>query len=275
MTTSRGLAVVVLAAGEGRRLRPLTDLRPKPLCPVGGRPLLDWALDRVEPWGAGSEQVAVNAHHLGEQVVEHVGARARVSAESALLGTAGALGALSDWIAGRDVLLTNSDALLVGPDPQAASAAHVLAPLMERPMGPGPRLLVTRPGPTHPMDFPDPDDTRGWRYVGACLLPGPVVAGFPAEPGGLMSLAWAPALAEGTLEFAELVGTHIDCGTPADYLSANLLISGGTTLIGAGARVDGEALECVIWDGAVVERGERLRRCIRAEGPDGPVTVQA
>ena len=43
------LVGVVLAAGEGRRLRPLTDLRPKPLCPVGNRALLDLALERVRP----------------------------------------------------------------------------------------------------------------------------------------------------------------------------------------------------------------------------------
>ena len=63
-----GLAALVLAAGAGTRLRPLTLLRPKPLCPVVDTTLLDLALDRVAPHvppGA----VAVNAHHLADQIV--------------------------------------------------------------------------------------------------------------------------------------------------------------------------------------------------------------
>ena len=88
-------AGVVLAAGAGTRLRPLTDLRPKALCPVGGRPLLDLALDRLEPHtGTGPRHLAVNAHHHAEQVVDHVGRRAHLSLEQPEpLGTAGALGA--------------------------------------------------------------------------------------------------------------------------------------------------------------------------------------
>ena len=58
--SSTDLAGVVLAAGLGTRLRPLTLVRPKPLCPVGDRPLLDHALDRM---AAVAGDVAVNVHH--------------------------------------------------------------------------------------------------------------------------------------------------------------------------------------------------------------------
>ena len=63
--TTLSPAGVVLAAGAGTRLRPLTDLRPKALCPVGGRPLVDLALDRLaaEVGGLGPQWLAVNAHH--------------------------------------------------------------------------------------------------------------------------------------------------------------------------------------------------------------------
>ena len=56
----KGIVGVVLAAGRGTRLRPLTRLRPKALCPVGNVPLVDLALERVRP---AVEQVAVNLHH--------------------------------------------------------------------------------------------------------------------------------------------------------------------------------------------------------------------
>ncbi len=104
------LAGVVLAAGAGTRLRPLTDLRPKALCPVGTVPLLDHALSRLAPHVS---SVAVNAHHHSGQVLAAVGSRAHVSVEEGeALGTAGALGALRPWLDGRPVLVTNADAYL-------------------------------------------------------------------------------------------------------------------------------------------------------------------
>ena len=63
---------VVLAAGEGQRLRPLTATLPKALCPVGNLPLLDHALRRLAGLGlSGPESVAVNAAYLAEQVRAH------------------------------------------------------------------------------------------------------------------------------------------------------------------------------------------------------------
>jgi MurNAc alpha-1-phosphate uridylyltransferase len=59
-------------------------------------------------------------------------------------------------------------------------------------------------------------------------------------------------------------GVCIDCGTPQDYLAANLAWSGGVSVIGAGAVVAGEVVESVVWPDAVVRAGERLVRCIRA-----------
>jgi N-acetyl-alpha-D-muramate 1-phosphate uridylyltransferase len=106
------LAGVVLAAGRGERMRPLTDTMAKPLLEVGGRSLLDQALDRVgQAVPLRPEAVAVNAHWLAAQIVGAVAGRATVSVEQpAALGTAGALGKLRDWIGGRDVLVVNADA---------------------------------------------------------------------------------------------------------------------------------------------------------------------
>ena len=64
----RNLVGVVLAAGEGQRLRPLTELRPKALCPINNTPLLDLAVARVRRHVA---EVAVNAHHLAHHYAHH------------------------------------------------------------------------------------------------------------------------------------------------------------------------------------------------------------
>ncbi len=66
---------MVLAAGVGTRMRPLTDNCPKPLLPCGGRTLLDWNLDALAR--AGVERAVVNVHYLPEQIIAHVRGRAR------------------------------------------------------------------------------------------------------------------------------------------------------------------------------------------------------
>src|SRR3954471_23765845 len=105
------LAAVVLAAGAGTRLGPLTSVRPKALCPVGDRPLLDLALARVEAVvGSGADRVAVNAQAHRDQAGAAVAGRAHLSAEEPVaLGTAGAVARLRPWLDGRPVLVVNGD----------------------------------------------------------------------------------------------------------------------------------------------------------------------
>ncbi len=66
---------MVLAAGLGVRMRPLTDQMPKPLVPVAGRPLLDHVLDKLADAGVG--EAVVNVHYLPDQIIAHVAARTR------------------------------------------------------------------------------------------------------------------------------------------------------------------------------------------------------
>ena len=69
---------VVLAAGSGTRLRPLTRLRPKPLCPIDNVPLVDLALERL----AGvADEVAVNVHHGRDALDAHLDGRVHLSHE--------------------------------------------------------------------------------------------------------------------------------------------------------------------------------------------------
>lgn len=236
---------VVLAAGAGRRLRPLTGLRPKALCPVDNVPLVDRALDRLRGL---VPDTAVNVHFGRDQLERHLAGRGvHVSVEEPeALGTAGALGALRDWIAGRPVLVHNSDAYLDAD----------LGPLLAGWAGTACRLLVQR--------GPGAGDFGPLRFVGVSLLPWSVVRDLAAEPTGLYELVWRDEYRRGRLEFVEAAGTAIDCGTPARYLRANLAASGGHSVVGAGARVDGELVRSVVWPGGEVRRGERLVECIRA-----------
>lgn len=89
------MKAMILAAGLGTRLRPLTDTRPKALVEVGGRPLLEIALSRLHSFGI--RDVIVNAHHFAEQIIDYLrahnnfGMHIEISREEILLDTGGGL----------------------------------------------------------------------------------------------------------------------------------------------------------------------------------------
>lgn len=89
------MKAMILAAGAGTRLRPHTDLVPKPMLPVGGRPTLEWIVRWLARHGVGD--IVINLHHRPEPVLAHFGdgerfgVRLTYSIEETLLGTAGGL----------------------------------------------------------------------------------------------------------------------------------------------------------------------------------------
>jgi NDP-sugar pyrophosphorylase family protein len=252
--TRDGLVGVVLAAGAGSRLRPLTDVRPKPLCPVGDRTLLDRALDRVAPHVS---RTAVNAHHHADQLVASLSGRdVHVSLEQpAALGTAGALGALRDWVDGRAVLVTNADAYYADATPGAGDPVGELVAGWD---GDRPRLLCVRTGVA--SDFGE------LHYVGTALLPWWSVQDLTPVPSGLYEVSWRDLHATGRLELAVTETAAVDCGTPADYLRANMLASNGAAVVEPGAVVEGEVVRSVVWAGERVGPDERLVDAVRAAG---------
>jgi mannose-1-phosphate guanylyltransferase len=113
------LRAVVLAAGLGTRLRPLTDFAPKPLLPVAGLPILGHTLRSLA--AVGCEAVAINLHHLGGALRAHfgdsfAGLPITWSEEPEILGTLGALAPLREFLRPADlVLLINGDSLCSWP----------------------------------------------------------------------------------------------------------------------------------------------------------------
>jgi len=108
------MRAIVLAAGLGTRMRPLTDARPKALVRVMGRPLIDYALDRLADAGVGS--AVVNVHHFAEQLQAHLAARRQpqviISDERGeLLGTGGGIAKALPLLGEAPFFLLNSDSL--------------------------------------------------------------------------------------------------------------------------------------------------------------------
>ena len=267
---------MILAAGEGQRLRPLTSLVPKALCPVGNVPLLDHALRRVA--GLGLTEVAVNASYMADEVVAHVGGRAFLSVEpDGPLGTSGGIAKLRDWIDGRGVLVGNADAYLADP---AREPGKDIAAMLEGWSGETVRMLV------RPLPQGEEGGFSNHRFAGFSLLPWKRLRDLVPTQAGLVRDVWRPAEAAGELELIVYEGTYIDTGTPADYLRANLHAAAGGNLIapsaevtgtceasvvGPSATVAGRVTRCVIWPGATVTADESLTDAIRAHNT---LTVQ-
>jgi NDP-sugar pyrophosphorylase family protein len=118
---------MILAAGEGRRLRPLTERLPKALVEVGGRPLIEYALDNLVRCGI--DEVVVNLHHLGEQIRSRLGDGSRVgvrihySEETVLLGSGGGI-ARARPLLGESAFVTLNADTIISIDLAAVIAKH-------------------------------------------------------------------------------------------------------------------------------------------------------
>ena len=107
------MKAMLLAAGRGERLRPLTDRMPKPLVPVAGKPLIAWHLERLA--ASGCREVVANVSHLGQQIIDFVGDGARFglkvdfSREAEPLETAGGIAQALPILGREPFLLVNGD----------------------------------------------------------------------------------------------------------------------------------------------------------------------
>lgn len=110
------MKALVLSAGYGERLRPLTATTPKPLLEVGGHPLIHYPLLLLKE--AGVREVAINTHHLAPQIETALGTGATLglritySPEPVLAGTGGPLIALREYFDGEPFILLNCDTIL-------------------------------------------------------------------------------------------------------------------------------------------------------------------
>jgi len=122
-------SAIVLAAGYGERLKPLSLVRPKPLVPLLNRPLLDWVLDYL--FSSGIRSAAINAHHLWECMRDYVDGSLQDRADVALihepviLGTGGGIKNCAQQLAGNGPFLVMNADVVTDLDLSAMAAGHV------------------------------------------------------------------------------------------------------------------------------------------------------
>lgn len=110
------MRAMILAAGKGSRLRPLTDSVPKPLVEVAGRPMIAFALQLLRQ--ADIHEVVINLHHLGDQIRRTLGdgsaygARITYSEENPILDTGGAIEAAREFLCNETFVVVNADVVI-------------------------------------------------------------------------------------------------------------------------------------------------------------------
>ena len=219
---------MVMAAGLGTRMRPLTDTRPKPLVEVAGRPLIDHVFARLA--AAGVERAVVNVHYLADQLVAHLGDRYEgievvISDErERLMETGGGLVQAKHLLGDEPVVVVNSDNLWVdGPvdairllaarwDDAAMDALLLMIPLARAHnfrgagdfhLGPDGRITGRRQaGAVAPF-----------AYTGVQILHPRVIRDWPEGPFST-NLFWNRALEAGRLYGQAHQGLWFDVGTP-------------------------------------------------------------
>jgi mannose-1-phosphate guanylyltransferase len=258
---------MVLAAGLGTRLRPLTDECPKPLVPIGDRPAIFHVLDRVRGIGP----VVVNAHHHADALTAALSGRpeVRVSVEADLLGTAGGVAHARALLGGGDVLVWNAD-VLAALDPSAllgahqASAADATLAVRARAANEG-NVGVDADGTIVRLrrETYAPGEVRGGDFLGIHVISESLRQTLPTK-GCLVGDVYLPAGHRGAkLKVAEVDVSFVDVGTLDAYWKANLawLAERGIT-----SRIDTEVPETVsIGEGVIVARDATVSGAGRLE----------
>lgn len=231
---------MVLAAGFGERMRPLTDTMPKPLVPVAGRPLIDHVLDRLA--AAGIERAVVNVHYLADMIEGHLKGRTSprivISDERAkLLDTGGGVVKALGLIGGEPFIHVNSDTIWIDGvkpnlerlaetfDPAAMDALLLLAPVSAS-IGYAGRGDFTMAADAR-LTRRGERDVAPFVYAGAAILRPEL---FKDAPAGAFSLTklFDRAAAAGRLHGLRMEGVWMHVGTPEAIKDAEAAIAAST-----------------------------------------------
>ena len=287
------LVGVVLCAGLGTRLRPLTGLVPKPAVPVCQVPLIRYALGLLA--GAGITRAVVNVHHQPEAMeaaahaaATELGLALQVSREPVFAGTGGALREARPFLDGAEAVVVLNGDVLFDVDVRTVLSAHratgALATMALLPMPPGAsygsveidaggrvRRIAGRFGPGGGA-------LTSWHFPGLHVVAPELLALVPSTPFecDVNRDVYPPLMGRGLVRGLVTHGAWSDLGTPASYLAANLDVAAGRTeltrfrlpppqRLAASARIDPTARvgeDAIIGERCVVPAGARVERAV-------------
>lgn len=228
---------MILAAGFGKRMRPLTDTMPKPLVKVAGKALIDYNLDRLQE--AGITRAVVNVHYLADVLEQHLKARqspaiAISDERAAILDSGGGVKKALPVLGGNPFFSLNADTIWMdGPrsnlarmaamfDADAMDILLLVAPTVST-VGWGNRgdLAMEQDGR---LRWPRPGEVAPFAYCGAAILKPTLFTDTP-EVFSLLVL-FNRAMAQGRLFGLRLDGLFMHVGTPQAVIESELAIGG-------------------------------------------------
>jgi NDP-sugar pyrophosphorylase family protein len=280
---------MLLAAGRGARMEPLSSCIAKPALPVLGRPLLSSSLDHLR--AAGCLRIAANLHRHPDQVASALAVAAAggppvlLSRERELLGGAGGVAAARGVLGQGPVLVANADvwtALDLAPLLAAMADDAIVLGLLPHPdPARWSSVLLEEDGRVAALvGAGKPVDSTPFLFTGFQLVGAAVVAALPPPPGEWRPV-WAAAQRRGALRGAVVSGRWCEAGTPGAYrelvvaelggaawAAAGAVLAGGSALtrsaveagctVGCGAKV----IDSVLLPAAAVGRAARVERCV-------------
>jgi NDP-sugar pyrophosphorylase family protein len=275
------IPAMILSAGLGTRMRPVSEWRAKPLAPVGDRPAIAHILGALR--GAGIRRIVTNAHHRAEDVQSFARAdgELEVTEERDLLGTAGGVAFAREKLGEGDVLVWNGD-ILGAPritDLCAMHRAEATLVVVPGPKGHG-NVGLAKDGRVVRLrnETTAPGEVQGGEFAGIHVLGAELRRALP-EIGCLVGDVYLPALRSGARIDAMGISGFVDIGTIEGYLAANFQwlemngkVSGGHAYVAPGADVSprvtlhnaivhphaivrgtGRVTRVVVWEDAVCE----------------------
>jgi mannose-1-phosphate guanylyltransferase len=271
---------MILGAGHGTRLSPLTDELPKPLVPIGDRPMVAWIADRLVH--AGFSSFALNVHHLPEEfsrIYEYIQATVHLVHEPKIRGTAGGIAGARGLLVEPPILVWNGDVLADPPiesllaAAQSTGLAFCVAP---RAVSSGTVGLDATGAVVRLRGESFGVEASGGDYIGVAAIGESVLGALP-EAGCLIADVALPMLRRGVRIATRTTGQPwVDIGSIQSYYRANLSwlerhagldgswvgpsatvgpgVSLSRSIVGAGAMVEGEGMirRSVVWPGARV-----------------------
>jgi NDP-sugar pyrophosphorylase family protein len=262
------MKAMILAAGYGIRLRPLTETIPKPLLPIGGHPLVVWNLLLLRQHGI--TDALINLHYRGDQIVEALGDGSRYgmrlaySHEPIILGTGGGIRQAQPYFENRPCLVLNGDTLsacdltMLLKTHVASQALATLAlradPLASQwgavTVADDLRILqikgeppIADPSRAGPQPATDTIGLGGYMFSGAHVLEPAVVDAIPPGPGSIIDV-YIELLRQGQpLAGYRMSGYWSDIGTPERYAAAEQDVSRGLLSPPQNAPASGVALK--------------------------------
>jgi mannose-1-phosphate guanylyltransferase len=264
---------LILAGGEGTRLRPLTEWLPKSMLPIANRPFLEHQIEHLRRHGV--TRVILSGGYLPEPIRTHFGDRLEYAVESQPLGTGGAIefaaaGISETFVVCNGDVLTDLDLSAQIELHRARSARATIA--LHRVDDPSAYGLVrTGPGDavTAFIEKPSPDEADADTINAGTYVLEPDVRDL-IEPGRMVSVereVFPRLIGDGL--FARVDdGRWRDIGTPESYLAANLEAMPAGGLIDPSAELDpgADVTESVVGAGAHVEGSARVRRSVVLPG---------